>query len=102
MLVLAVNPETGDTSHAEVAPFRITLTPRWFLSELAELYGRAFSISGDRLNIYRPVFTPLGNTHVVRRHSVKNPIEGSIKDLKRHNDMSCASLIYQNVDMDYE
>jgi transposase-like protein len=38
VLFAAVDPETRDLLHAEVAPSRNALTTRWFLSELAELY----------------------------------------------------------------
>ena len=36
-----VNPETHHLLYAAVAPSRNTLTTRRFLTELAELYGRA-------------------------------------------------------------
>jgi transposase-like protein len=41
VLFAAVDPETRDLLYAAVAPSQNTLITRRFLSELAELYGRA-------------------------------------------------------------
>lgn len=63
------------TLFAAVAPSRNTLTPRRFPSGIAEVYGRAPPIVVTDRASYGPVFTPLGITHVVRRHSVRNRVE---------------------------
>ncbi len=57
-----VDPETPHLLHAAVASSRTTLTTRWFLSDLAELYGRAPPIVVTDGATYGPVFRPLGVT----------------------------------------
>lgn len=74
-LFAAVDPETRHLVYAAVAPSRNTLTPRRFPSGIAEVYGRAPPIVVTDRASYGPVFTPLGITHVVRRHSVRNRVE---------------------------
>ena len=86
VLFAAVDPERRELLHATVAPSRNTLTTRRFLSELAELYGRAPPIVVTDGASYGLVFTPLGITHIVRRHSVRNRVERWIQELKRRID----------------
>ena len=74
-LFAAVDPETRHLLHAAVAPSRNTLTTRRFLTELAELYGRTPPIVVTDGASYGPVFTKLGITQIIRRHSVRNRIE---------------------------
>ena len=75
MLFEAVDPETRHLIHASVAPSRNSLTTRRFLTEIAELYGRAPSIVVADGVSHGPVFTRLGVTRIIRRHSVRNRIE---------------------------
>lgn len=74
-LFAAVNPETRHLLHAAVAPSRNYLTTWRFLEELGELYGRVPPIVVTDRASYGPVFTTLGITHIVRRHSIRNRIE---------------------------
>ncbi|MFC4986695.1 IS6 family transposase [Saliphagus infecundisoli] len=96
-LFVAVDPETRHLLHASVAPSRNTLTTRRFLTELAELYGRFPPIVVTDGASYGPVFTPLGITHIVRRHSVRNRVERWIQELKRRIDTFYASFTGANV-----
>ena len=93
----AVDPETRHLLHASVAPSRNTLTTRRFLTELAELYGRAPPIVVTDGATYGPVFTPLGVTQIIRRHSVRNRIERWIQELKRRIDTFYASFTGNDV-----
>jgi len=52
---------------------------------------------GDRRGQLRPVFTPLGVTHIVRRHSVRNRIERWIQELKRRINTFYASFTGNDV-----
>jgi len=83
VLFAAVDPETRHLVHASVALSRNYLTTRRFLAEVAELYGRAPPIVVTDGASYGPVFTRLGFTRIIRRHSVRNRIERVIQDLKR-------------------
>jgi hypothetical protein len=85
-LFAAVDPETRHLLHAAVAPSRNYLTTWRFLEELGELYGRVPPIVVTDGASYGPVFTTLGITHIVRRHSVRNRIERWIQELKRRID----------------
>lgn len=96
-LFAAVDPETRHLLHASVAPSRNTLTTRRFLTELAVLYGRAPPIVVTDGASYGPVFTKLGITQVVRRHSVRNRIERWIQELKRRIDTFYASFTGHDV-----
>ena len=97
-LFAAVDPETRHLLDASVAPSRNTLTTRLFLAELAELYGRAPPIVVTDGATYGPVFTPLGITRIIRRHSVRNRIERWIQELKRRIDTFYASFTGHNVE----
>ena len=97
-LFVAVDPETRHLLHASVAPSRNTLTTRRFLAELAELYGRAPPIVVTDGGTYGPVFTPLGVTRIIRRHSVRNRIERWIQELKRRIDTFYASFTGHDVE----
>ena len=97
-LFAAVDPETRHLLHASVAPSRNTLTTRRFLAELAELYGRAPPIVVTDGATYGPVFTPLGVTRIIRRHSVRNRIERWIQELKRRIDTFYASFTGHDVE----
>lgn len=96
-LFVAVDPETRHLLHAAVAPSRNYLTTRRFLTEIAELYGRDPPIVVTDGASYGPVFTTLGITHIVRRHSVRNRIERWIQELKRRIDTFYASFTGNNV-----
>ncbi|HET7322878.1 MAG TPA: IS6 family transposase [Halococcus sp.] len=96
-LFAAVDPETRNLLHAAVAPSRNTLTTRRFLTELAALYGRAPPIVVTDGASYGPVFTKLGVTRVIRRHSVRNRIERWIQELKRRIDTFYASFTGDDV-----
>ena len=91
-LFAAVDPETRHVLHAAVAPSRNTLTTRRFLTELAELYGRAPPIVVTDEASYGPVFTDLGITRIIRPNSVRNHIERWIQELKRRIDTFYASF----------
>ena len=97
-LFAAVDPETRHLLHASVAPSRNTLTTRRFLAELAELYGRSPPIVVTDGATYGPVFTPLGVTRIIRRHSVRNRIERWIQELKRRIDTFYASFTGHKVE----
>ena len=97
-LFAAVDPETRHLLHASVAPSKNTLTTRRFLAELAELYGRAPPIVVIDGATYGPVFTPLGITRIIRRHSVRNRIERWIQELKRRIDTFYASFTGHEVE----
>ena len=97
-LFAAVDPETRHLLHAAVAPSRNTLRTRRFLAELAELYGRAPPIVVTDGATYGPVFTPLGVTRIIRRHSVRNRIERWIQELKRRIDTFYASFTGHEVE----
>ena len=47
---------------------------------------------------YGPVFTPLGVTRIIRRHSVRNRIERWIQELKRRIDTFYASITGHEVE----
>jgi putative transposase len=96
-LFAAVDPETRHLLHAAVAPSRNYLTTRRFLMEIAELYGRAPPIVVTDGATYGPVFTHLGITQIVRRHSVRNRIERWIQELKRRIDTFYASFTGHDV-----
>ena len=98
ILFAAVDPETRHLLHASVAPSKNTLTTRRFLAELAELYGRAPPIVVTDGATYGPVFTPLGVTRIIRRHSVRNRIERWIQELKRRIDTFYVSFIGHDVE----
>jgi len=85
-LFAAVDPETRHLRHASVAPSRNSLTTRRFLTEIAELYGRAPPTSVTDGAVAGPVFTTLGVTQIIRHHSVRNRIERWIQGLKRRID----------------
>jgi transposase-like protein len=91
-LFAAVDPETRHLLHASVVPSRNTLTTRRFLSELAELYGRAPPIVVTDGARYGSVFTRFGITRIVRRHSIRNRVERWIQELKRRIDTFYASF----------
>ena len=97
-LFAAVDPETRHLLHASVTPSRNTLTTRRFLAELAELYGRAPPIVVTDGATYGPVFTPLGVTRIIRRHSVRKRIERWIQELKRRIDTFYASFTGHEVE----
>ena len=97
-LFAAVDPETRHLLHASVPPSRNTLTTRRFLAELTELYGRAPPIVVTDGATYGPVFTPLGVTRIIRRHSVRNRIERWIQELKRRIDTFYASFTGHEVE----
>lgn len=96
-LFAAVDPETRHLLHASVAPSRNTLTTRRFLGEIVELYGRTSPIVVTDEARYGPVFTRLGVTHIVRRHSIINRVERWIQELKRRIDTFYASFTGLNV-----
>jgi len=66
-------------------------SPKW------SLYGRAPPIVVTDGASYGPVFNPLGITHIVRRHSVRNRIEHWIQELKRCIDTFHASFTGNDV-----
>ena len=92
VLFAAVDPETHHLIHASVAPSRNYLTTRRFLTEIAELYGRAPPIVVTDGASYGSVFTRLGVTRIIRRHSVRNRIERWIQELKRRIETFYASF----------
>ncbi|AUV84474.1 hypothetical protein C2R22_23290 (plasmid) [Salinigranum rubrum] len=96
-LFAAVDPETRHLIHASVAPSRNYLTTRRFLVEIAELYGRAPPIVVTDGASYGPVFTRMGVTRIIRRHSVRNRIERWIQELKRRIDTFYASFTGNDV-----
>jgi putative transposase len=96
-LFAAVDPETRHLLHASVAPSRNYLTTRRFLTEIAELYGRVPPIVVTDGASYGPVFTKLGVTQIIRRHSVRNRIERWIQELKRRIDTFYASFTGHDV-----
>jgi transposase-like protein len=96
-LFVAVDPETRHLLHATVAPSRNYLTTRRFLTEIAELYGRNPPIVVTDGASFGPVFSHLGITHIVRRHSVRNRIERWIQELKRRIDTFYASFTGHSV-----
>ena len=65
--------------------------------EIAALYGRVPSIVVTDGASYGPVFTHLGITHVVRRHSVRNRVERWSQELKRRLDAFYASFTGHDV-----
>ena len=97
-LFAAVDPETRHLLHAAVAPSRNYLTTWRFLAELGELYGRVPPIVVTDGATYGPVFTRLGITRVIRRHSVRNRVERWIQELKRRIDTFYASFTGHDVD----
>jgi len=98
VLFAAVDPDTRHLIHAAVAPSRNYLTTRRFLTEIAELYGRAPPILVTDGASYGSVFTKHGTTHIVRRHSVRNHIERWIQELKWRIDTFYASFTGHDVD----
>jgi transposase-like protein len=98
MLFVAVDPNGRHLLHASVAPSRNTLTTRRFLMEIAELYGRAPPIVVTDGAVAGPVFTRLGVTQIIRRHSVRNRVERWIQKLKRRVDTFCASFTGNDVE----
>ena len=91
-LFAAVDPETRHLLHAAVVLSRNYLTTRQFLEKVANVYGRLSPIVVTDGASYGPVFTHLGITPVVRRHSVRNRIERWIQELKRRIDTFYASF----------
>ena len=96
-LFVAVGPETRHLLHAAVAPSRNYLTIRRFLEEIGELYGRMPSIVVTDGAVAGPVFTELGVTRIVRRHSLRNRVERWIQELKRRIDAFYASFTGHDV-----
>ena len=54
-----------------------------FFTELTELYGRAPPVVVTDGASYGSIFTKLGITQIVRRHSMRDHIERFLQELKR-------------------